>query len=116
MKRTATVPGHSSSNPSETLTIRLAVFADAEALRRLAELDSAPPLPPVPMLVAEVGTELRAALPLHGGPAIANPFRQTGDLVAILAERRRQLTPPPRRAARRWRLRRAARPALAPRA
>jgi hypothetical protein len=116
MKRTATVPGHSSRDPSEMLTIRMAVPADAEALRRLAELDSVPPLPPMPMLVAEVGAELRAALPLHGGPAIADPFRRTADLVAILAERRRQLTPPPRRAARRWRPRRAARPALAPRA
>jgi hypothetical protein len=116
MKPTATIPSHTSGNPAETLTIRMAVSADAEALGRLAQLDSAPPPGPVPMLVAEVGGELRAALPLDGGPAIADPFRRTAELVAILAERTRQLAPPPRRASRRWRLPRAPRPAPAPRA
>jgi hypothetical protein len=113
MKPTATIPSDTSRNLAETLTIRMAVSADAEALRRLAELDSAPPPAPVPVLVAEVGGELRAALALDGGPAIADPFRRTGELVAMLAERTRQLAPPPRRAARRWRLRRAPRPAAA---
>jgi hypothetical protein len=105
-----------SRNPAETLTIRLAVSADAEALGRLAQLDSAPPPAPVPLLVAEVCGELRAALPLGGGPAIADPFRRTAELVAILAERKRQLAAPPRRAVPRWRLARAPRPAPAPRA
>jgi hypothetical protein len=41
-------------DPSETLTIRMAVAADAQALRRLAELDSAPTPAPAPMLIAEV--------------------------------------------------------------
>jgi hypothetical protein len=113
MNPTATTPSRTSRDPAETLTIRMAVPADAEALGRLAQLDSAPP-PAVPMLVAEVGGELRAALPLDGGPAIADPFRRTAELIAILAERTRQLEPPPRRAARRWRLPRAERPAPAP--
>jgi hypothetical protein len=104
MQPTATIPSHPSRNPAETLTIRMAVRADAEALARLAQLDSAPPPAPVPMLVAEVDGELRAALPLDGGPPIADPFRRTVELVAILAERTRQLAPPPRRAARRWRV------------
>jgi hypothetical protein len=116
MKRTAAVPDRSSRNPSESLTIRMAVPADAEALGRLAELDSAAP-PPMPMLVVEVGGELRAALPLNGGPAIADPFRGTAELVVMLVERARQLeAPAPRRAARRWRLLRAPRPAPVPRA
>jgi hypothetical protein len=114
MKRTATIPSPSSPEPAETITIRMAVSADAEALRRLAQLDSAPAPAPVPILVAEVGGELRAALPLHGGPAIADPYRPTVELVALLAERARQLAPPPRRAARRWRLTAAPRTAPAP--
>jgi hypothetical protein len=114
---TATIPSPTSPGPAETLTIRLAVPADATALGRLAQLDSAPPPGPAPMLVAEVGGELRAALPLDGGRAIADPFRPTAALVAILAERARQLAPPPaRRAARRWRVVGAPRPAPVPRA
>jgi hypothetical protein len=114
MKPTATIPSQTSGNPAETLTIRMAVSADAEALGCLAELDSAPPPAPVPMLVAEVDGELRAALPLQGGPAIADPFRPTRELLAILADRRRQLVSPPRRTGRRWRMPRVRRPLPAP--
>src|SRR5215210_2956326 len=53
--------------PVETnVTIRVAAGADDEALARLAELDSRPALTGY-VLVAEVGGELRAAVPVEGG-------------------------------------------------
>jgi hypothetical protein len=117
MKPTGTSHSHTSRSPAETLTIRLAVSADEAALSRLAQLDSAPPPEPIPMLLAEVGGELRAALPLNGGPAIADPFQRTCELIAILVERARELEArAPRRAARRRRLLDVLRPAPASRA
>jgi hypothetical protein len=97
MKRTVTTSAHVSSDAAEAVTIRMAVPADAAALRRLAQLDSAPTPKPAPMLVAEVDGELRAALPLDGGRAIADPFRRTAEVVAILSERAQQLARPTRR-------------------
>jgi hypothetical protein len=111
---TAAIPSDAPRNRIEELTIRMAVSSDAPALSRLAQLDSAPPPEPVPMLVAEVSGELRAALPLDGGRAIADPFQRTAELVAMLLERARPLEPSaPRRAARRRRLLRVRRPSLA---
>jgi len=116
MQRTPMFRIRTSPDPRETLTIRMAKPADAPALMRLAQLDSAPPPEPGPTLVAEVGGELCVALSLDGGPAIANPFHRTAGLVAMLAARVRQLqTPAPRPATRRWRSIRAARLASAPR-
>jgi hypothetical protein len=43
------------------------------------------------MLLAEVDGDLRAAVPLHGGEAIADPFHPTSELVRILQARARQL-------------------------
>lgn len=116
MKRSAT--GLSDSQYTvEALTIRMAASVDAGALSRLAQLDSAPQPGPVAMLVAEVGGELRAALPLDGGRAIADPFHPTAALVAMLAERARQLElAAPRRPARRWRPLWAPRGVIVPRA
>ena len=117
MKPMITIRSDTSRYAVEALTIRMAVSADAAALSRLAELDSAPRPEPVPMLVAEVGGELRAALPLDGGRAIADPFEWTSELVAMLVERARQLeASAPHRADRRWGLLRALRPAPASRA
>jgi hypothetical protein len=67
-----------------SLAIRAARADDAPALRRLAQLEGRrqPTLPRV--LIAEVGGELLAALPLDGGEAIADPFRPTAQLVAML--------------------------------
>ena len=43
------------------------------------------------VLVAEVGGEVWAAISLDDRHAIADPFRPTGELVALLLERARQL-------------------------
>ena len=104
-------------HPSETLTIRMAVPADAEALRRLAQLDSVPTPGPAPMLIAEVAGELLAAVPLYGGPPLTDPFHRTVELVALFTERTRQIAPPRHPPARRLRRpARVRRPAVALRA
>lgn len=71
------------SEPQSDITIRLASEVDATGLRTLAELDSRP-VPAGRVLVAEVDGRLRAAVALDGGEAIADPFRRTADLVALL--------------------------------
>jgi hypothetical protein len=110
---TAFAPHHESD---AALTIRMAVPADARALGRLAQLDSASPPKAVPILVAEVGGDLMAALPLDGGRAIANPFRRTAELVTMLAARSRQLqTQAPDGVGQRWRPLRAPTAAASPR-
>ena len=61
-----------------------------EAIERLAQLDSARH-PSGPVLVAAVGGEPVAALPLDGGPAIADPFQRTAALVSLLELRVAQM-------------------------
>jgi hypothetical protein len=65
------------------LTIRRATAADAFAVRRLAAIDSAAP-PTGDVLLAEMGSELWAAVSVETGAAIADPFRPSGDLVELL--------------------------------
>ena len=72
------------------LTVRRAVADDAARLERLAALDSAS-LPRSPLLVAEMNGRLLAALPLDGGPSIADPFAPTAALVELLRLRSAQL-------------------------
>jgi hypothetical protein len=86
-----------------SLVIRLARPADARALDRLARLDSAPAaghriaaLADAPweggVLVAEVDGAVQAARVLEDGTAIADPFRATAGLTALLALRAGQLS------------------------
>jgi hypothetical protein len=75
---------------ASSLTLRLAVPADAEALERLAQLDSRR-APRGAVIVAEVAGELWAAVSIDDGHAVADPFRPTGELMALLVERSRQL-------------------------
>ena len=77
--------------PADSVTIRHAFPDDALALVRLAILDSAE-VPPQPLLVAEVGGELRAALSLHDGGVVADPFHRTRSLVELLLARASQLS------------------------
>jgi hypothetical protein len=74
----------------DAVTIRFARPEDREALHRLAGLDSAP-VPVEPVLLAEIAGEPRAALSLHDGSVVANPFEPTAALVELLEARARQL-------------------------
>jgi hypothetical protein len=85
------------------IVIRLAGPADEPRLARLATLDSAEALEG-PALIAEVGDEPWAVVELETGRAVADPFRPSAELVALLrvhAEHRRE--PAPRAALRRRR-------------
>ena len=71
------------------VTVRRSTFADQAALTRLATLDSRV-VPAGELVVAEVDGELWAAVSASG-EAIADPFRPTAHLVALLTLRARQL-------------------------
>ena len=73
-----------------SVTLRIGSLADQGPLARLAELDSAAP-PPLPVLLAEVDGQLRAALALTGGAVVADPFHPTADLIDLLHARATQL-------------------------
>lgn len=72
------------------VTIRPARPGDASALAKLAECDSAE-IPSVPVLIAEANGELRAAVSLYDGAAIADPFGHTLWMVQLLDARAAQL-------------------------
>ena len=74
------------------VTIRDAVRNDVGALERLAQRDSAR-RPDYPLIVAEVGGELRAAYSLSEARSIADPFHRTAELVALLEVHARQVDP-----------------------
>jgi hypothetical protein len=65
------------------LVVRPALPVDQSDLRRLASLDSAAPLSGE-VLLAWAGGELRAALSLSTGDAVADPFWPSADLVDVL--------------------------------
>jgi hypothetical protein len=65
------------------LVLRPATSADSRELERLAALDSARPLTGE-VLVAAAGGELRAALSLQTGRAVADPFWPSAELVQVL--------------------------------
>ena len=67
------------------LTLRVARPDDDLALRRLAQLDSSRP-PSGPVLLAVVGSEPVAAIGVKTGAVVADPFRPTADVVAVLRQ------------------------------
>jgi hypothetical protein len=75
------------------LTIRPALPADAGRLRDLVQLDSSPRAPAGAVLLAESGGDLVAALSLDDGHVVADPFRPTADVVALLRVRAAQSRP-----------------------
>jgi hypothetical protein len=86
----------------QPIIIKRSTAADRTAMDELAALDSRR-APHGDALLAFVGTELRAALPLDGGAPIADPFHRTAELVDLLRLRaappRRQRSLRPRRLA-----------------
>jgi hypothetical protein len=76
------------SGSVEPIAIRSATGADRQELVRLAQRDTAT-VPREPLLVAEAGGELRAAISLADGRTIADPFSPTADLIDLLRARAR---------------------------
>jgi hypothetical protein len=74
-----------------SVMIRYARPDDALALLDLAYLDSSR-APDGVVIVAEVGGQLWAARSLDDGHAIADPFKPSGELSFLLAERARQVS------------------------
>jgi hypothetical protein len=72
-----------------TITIRHSSEVDRVSLARLAQLDDQD-VPSGEALLAYVGEELRAAMPLRGRRVIADPFHLTGDVIELLRFRARQ--------------------------
>jgi len=72
--------------PSRFPALRYAGPDDADALRRLADLDSSRP-PRGVVLVAEIRDELWAAVSLDDGHAVGDPFRPTAELLLHMLQR-----------------------------
>jgi hypothetical protein len=73
----------------ETILIRHATERDGPAVAHLAALDSRP-VPRGELLLAVIDGDLRAALALAGGEIVANPFKPTEPLAALLRLRAAQ--------------------------
>ena len=76
---------------TEALVMRRATAEDTARIRTLARLDDKR-MPAGPFLVAEAGGEIVAARSLETGAVIADPFRLTSDIVAMLRLRAAQVS------------------------
>ena len=68
---------------SAEITIRAARAEDMAEIARVASRDTHE-LPEGALLVATVGSDVRAAISLSDGTVIADPFHRTAELVAML--------------------------------
>ena len=76
--------------PANVYVIRLAGDADEDALRALAEMDSAAPLEH-PILLGEIDGRPAAAIDLDTHRTVADPFKPTGGIARLVAMRAEQL-------------------------
>jgi len=74
----------------DSVAIRLAGPEDESSIHRIASLDGKK-APQGRVLVAEADSEIIAALGITGGHAVADPFRWTSDVVALMEMRAEQL-------------------------
>jgi hypothetical protein len=84
------------ATPERAVTLGRYSAEDHGPLARLAALDSSEP-PHQPVVVAEVGGELRAALSLNDGSPVADPFHLSGGAADLLRAYARQLDAQPER-------------------
>jgi len=78
-------------SPAASYKTRMAVDEDRPNLRRVAALDSQAPLAG-PVLMGEINGVPAAAISLTSGRVVADPFRHTAELVAMLRLRAEALT------------------------
>jgi hypothetical protein len=83
-------PTYSAAAWPESVTIRRAQSDDEPALAKLAALDSHPTLSGA-VLVAEVQGEIWAAAEIDGAWVLADPFRPSGELALMVAQRAGEL-------------------------
>jgi hypothetical protein len=76
---------------NEAVLMRRASAEDTARIRTLARLDDKR-IPAGPFLVAEIGGEIVAARSLATGAVVADPFRLTSDIVAMLRLRASQVS------------------------
>ena len=74
----------------ESITIRPLREGDVAAVELLAELEERP-VPPGPLLLADVDVTVEAAIGLAGGETVANPFSESAGAVSLLHLRAAQL-------------------------
>jgi hypothetical protein len=78
----------------KSISIRRAHDGDASALEWIAQRDTRR-VPPAPLLVAVADGRIRAARSLATGATVADPFRPTAHLTAMLEVQAAQLMPEP---------------------